>query len=326
MRLVDRRVPLVEFKLIQPRFKGFHRNITVLVLGFFRARDNDPGRLVGDPHRRVGGVDVLPARTGRAIGINPNIRRVYLDLDIVIHHRIDPDRAKRCVPLGRRVIGRNPHKTMHAAFGFEPPIGVMAGNLIGGGFDPRLFARCLRLKLDLIALFLGPTHIHPRQHRRPVTAFRAPRARVDLKERVVAIGLAIKQRLKLFLRRLFRQRLKRGLGIGNDFGVLFHLAKLDKLDIVAQVGLDTVDRVESIHKGLTLPHELLRRLRVVPEVRVFHPRIELLKPVLRRLPVHTLAQQFERLFDVRNNGLSFGAHENIRFLFFVSHPPDKPAP
>ena len=289
MRRVDVGVATIKLHLVEPRFQRLHRNVAVLVLRLFRTRGHNTGRDVGDPHCRVGGVHVLTARPGRAIGINANIRRVHGNLDIVIHHRIDPDRAERGMPLGCRVIGRDSHKTMHTALGFEPAIGIMAGNLIGGGFDPCFFARRHRLKLDLITLLLGPTHIHPRQHRRPVTALRAARARVDLEESIIAVGLAIQQRLKLFFRRLRRKTLERGLGIGDDLRILFHLAQFDKLDIVRKVGCDPRHRIKGIDQGLTLPHKLLRALGIVPEVGVFNARIEFLKPVLRRLPVHTLA-------------------------------------
>jgi hypothetical protein len=158
-----------------------------------------PVGMVGDPHRRVGGVHVLPARARGPVGVDADIGRVHLDLDIVVDHRIDPDRGKRGVPPRGAVIGRDPHQTVHARFRLQPAIGVVARDLVGRRLDPRLFARAFGLQLDLVAVLLGPADIHARQHRRPVAAFGAARARVDLEEGVVAVGLAVQQRLELLL-------------------------------------------------------------------------------------------------------------------------------
>ncbi len=116
----------------------------------------------------------------------------------------------------------------------------MARDFIGRGFDPRLFARALGLQFDVIALFLGPTHIHAGKNAGPVTALGATRARVDLKKGVVAVGLTVQQRLKLFLGGNLFQCLQRGLGIGDDLLVIFHFAQFDQFDIVVQVAFDPI--------------------------------------------------------------------------------------
>jgi hypothetical protein len=64
MRLVDRRVPLVEFQLVEPRFQRLHGNVPVLVLRLLGTGDDDPRGMVGDPDGGVGGIDVLTARAG----------------------------------------------------------------------------------------------------------------------------------------------------------------------------------------------------------------------------------------------------------------------
>ena len=91
MGLVDGRVATVQLQLIEPGFQRFHRNIAVLMLRFLGACHYDPGRVVRDAHGRIGRVHMLPPRAGTAIGVDADIGRVHLDIDIVIDNRIDPD-------------------------------------------------------------------------------------------------------------------------------------------------------------------------------------------------------------------------------------------
>ena len=115
--------------------------------------------------------------------------------DPVVDHGIDPDRAERGVTARGRVIGRDAHQTVNAALGLEPAVGIVATDLVDRRFDARFFARAHGLQFDLVALLLGPAHIHARQDRSPVTAFGAACARVDLEEGVVAVRLAVQQSL-----------------------------------------------------------------------------------------------------------------------------------
>ena len=197
---------------------------------------------------------------------------------------------------------------MHARFRFQPAIGVRAGNLVGAGFDPGLGARFFRLQLDLVAAFLGPADIHPLQHRGPVAGLRATRARVDFEEGVIRIRLTIEQGFELFRRGGFFQRGKRGLGLGDDFLVVFHLAHLDQFDIVLQILLDPVIGLELVHQLLPVAHQFLRARLIVPQGGVFDHRVEFLDPVRRGLEVHPLAQQGQGLADLFDGVLRLGAH------------------
>ena len=92
------------------------------------------------------------------------------------------------MPPGLAVEGADPDQPVHTAFGLQPPIGTVALDLIGRGFDPRFIAGAFRLKLYLEATAFGPAHIHAGQHRRPIATFRPPGTGVDFKKRIVAIG------------------------------------------------------------------------------------------------------------------------------------------
>ena len=103
MGVIDGGVAPVQLHLIKPRFQSFHGDVTVLVLGFFRTCHHDASGVVGDAHCRIRGVDVLSPSPGGTVGINPDIGGVNLDLDIIIDHWINPNRAKRSVALGGAV-------------------------------------------------------------------------------------------------------------------------------------------------------------------------------------------------------------------------------
>ena len=78
------RLLLGQRALVQPRAEHAHRALAVLELGLLVLhRDDDPGRLVRDPHRRVGRVDRLPARPRAPVDVDLEVVRVDLDLDVV---------------------------------------------------------------------------------------------------------------------------------------------------------------------------------------------------------------------------------------------------
>ena len=157
-------------------------------------------------------------------------------------------------------------------------------------------------------LRLGPAHVHAGEHRRPVAALGAAGAGVDLEEGVVAVGLAVEQRLGLPGRRQVAQRPDRGLGVGDHGGVALGLAELDQLLLVGEVLGEALVAVEGVGEGLAVAHQLLGAGRVVPERRVLGHRVQLFEPVLGGLPAEPLAQQRQRLLDLFDQAFGLGAH------------------
>ena len=181
---------------------------------------------VGDAHRRIGRVDVLAAGARRAIGVDAHIGLADLDLDRIVDDRIDPDAGERRVAARVAVIGRDAHQPVHAGFGLQPAIGVVALDQHGRRLDARLFAVMDFQHLDLEAAALGPARVHAQQHRGPVLALGAAGAGVDFEIGVVGVGLAREHRLDLARPDLARQRADRGLGLLDDRLVAFFLAEL----------------------------------------------------------------------------------------------------
>ena len=86
--------------------------------------------------------------------------------------------------------GRDAHQPVHARFGLQPAIGILALDQQRGRFDARPLAFAFLDQLQLVAVALGPARVHAQQHRRPVLAFGAARAGMDFQIAVVGVGLA----------------------------------------------------------------------------------------------------------------------------------------
>ena len=191
------REPFGAFALLeldQLRAQELHRRRLVLGLrALVLALDDDPARDVGDPHRRVGLVDVLAARSRGAVGVDPQLGVVDLDRDVLVDHRPDVDLGEARVAAGGGVEGRDPDQPVDAALGGEEAVGVLAAGDEGRRLQPRLLAgRCL-LHLDLEAAPLRPAQVHPQQDLGPVLGVGAAGAGVDGDHRVAGVVLAAEQ-------------------------------------------------------------------------------------------------------------------------------------
>ena len=232
---------------------------------------------VGDADRRVGRVDVLATRAGRSVGIDADIGFRNVDLDGIVDHRIDPDARKRGVTAGVAVIWRDPNQAVHAGFGLQPAIGVVALDQDRRRLDAGLFAVVDFQHFDLEAAAFGPARIHAQQHVRPVLALGAAGAGVDFEIGVVGVGLARKQRLDLSGLDLAGERTDRGFGFGDDAGIALLFAEFDKTDIVFKRLAEPLDGIDAVIQPLTLAHQFLGFLRVVPEGGVFGAVVQIVE-------------------------------------------------
>ena len=138
---------------------------------------------VRDAHRGVGGVDVLAAGAGGAIGVDAHVLLVDLDVDVVVDRRIDPDGGEAGVPARVGIEGRDAHQPVHAAFGLQPAIGIVALDQHGGRLDAGLFAGMLADDLDLVAVRFGPAHVHALAASGPSPGSRCRRRRHGFRDR-----------------------------------------------------------------------------------------------------------------------------------------------
>ena len=162
--------------------------------------------------------------------------------------------------------------------------------------------------LDLVAVLLGPARVHAQQHAGPVLALGAAGAGMDFEIAVVGVGLAREQRFELAPRHLGLQRLERGFGLGDDLLVLFGLAELDHGELVVELALDAADGVELVLERGALLHHALRALRSFQRLGssacLFSSARRLRALSKSKMP----PQQPDRLLDVFDDALGFGAH------------------
>src|SRR3979490_3387838 len=150
-----------------------------------------------EPYRRFGLVDVLTAGAARAHRVGADVGFLDIDLDAVVDYRKNRDAGKRRVSPRVGIERRYPHQPVHADFGLEPAIGVVAADLDGGGFDAGFFALRLFQIFDLEPVVFGPARVHAQQHRGPVLALGAAGAGMDLEIGIEAVGFARQQSFQL---------------------------------------------------------------------------------------------------------------------------------
>ncbi len=169
--------------------------------------------------------------------------------------------------------------------GLEPAIGVVALDQERRALDPGLLAVGPIDDVDLEAVLLGPAAVHALQHLGPVLALRAAGAGMDLEIGVVRIGLAGEQALDLAARGLGLDPADGGLAFPDARRVALGLAELDQRHGILEVLLEAPDSAGLVLERVPLAHDLLRRLGVVPEVRVLGLSVQLGEASLRCIPV-----------------------------------------
>src|SRR5262245_35638844 len=129
--------------------------------------------------------------------------------------------------------------------------------------------------LDLVASPFGPADIHAFEHLRPVLAFGAARAGMNLDIGVIAVGLAREQRLHFPGVSLLPQAVKRLLSFRDDVRVPLLLAEFDERNLIVELSDNAVKRAERAFDPLALTHQALGAAAVVPEIRGLGLAIEL---------------------------------------------------
>ncbi len=244
--------------------------ILVLVLGASAlALDDDAGRLVGDAHGRVGPVDVLSASATGTIGINAQIGRVDVDLDRVIHFRINKYRGKRGVATIARVERRFAYQAVHAGFGAQPAVGVFAAELDRGAFDAGHLAFGDFDQFGGKAGVLTPAQIHAQQDIGPVLRLGAAGTGLDIDKGVLIVHRPGEHALELQPFEMFLLLVQIGNDRINRGFILFldgHFQQfVGLIEFPGQFG----NGVDDLFQMGPLAAQFLGMVGVVPDIRVF---------------------------------------------------------
>ena len=240
---------------------------------------------MGDAHRAFGLVDVLAAGAGRAIDVDAHLLVGNVDLDGLVDHRIDRHGGKAGVPPRIGIEGRDAHQPVYARLALQPAIGVGALDQNRRRLDAGALAFAFFQIIDLVALLLGPAHVHAQQHLGPVLALGAARARMDFQIGVVGVRLARQHRLQPQSVGAFGQRGDGLLGLRDHRRVVLGLGHFGQTLRVGQLGLYFAHRRKPFLQPLTLAHQLLGFLRIVPDGGVFGLGVQLVEAADGLVPV-----------------------------------------
>jgi hypothetical protein len=144
-------------------------------------------------------VDVLPPRTGRAERVHAKVVVADLDLDVVVHDRIDEHARERGMPTRLRVEGGDSHQTVNALLRLQVAVSRLALDLERRAFDAGFLPRLHVEHVHLEAVPLRPARVHAREHLGPILRLRAARAGVDREQRIAVILLPLEHRAQLEL-------------------------------------------------------------------------------------------------------------------------------
>ncbi len=102
---------------------------------------------------------------------------------------------------------------------------------------------------------------------------------------IIGVGLAREQAFELALRRLGMELFERCLGFFDDAIVALRLGQLDEFDRVFIAVLDALVAVDQVVKPVTRADQLLRRLRIVPELWILRLAVQFGESAGRDIPV-----------------------------------------
>ncbi len=179
--------------------------------------------------------------------------------------------------LGVGVERRNAHQTVHARFGLQPAIGVLALDLQSNRLDARLFARRFFLDRHRHAVRCGPTRIHAQQDPRPIVGLGSASAGIDFEIGVVAVGFTGQQGLELGAAGIGLDAFQQLARFVDQAFVAFEIAELGKFDGVLKILFERFYRIDRSSQLIALAHQGLGRLRLVPQGRILGAGIEFIE-------------------------------------------------
>ena len=163
---------------------------------------------------------------------------------------------------------------MHARLGLGPAVRVVTLDEERAGLDAGLLALRLVDHVDLEAVPLRPAQIHAHEHARPVLALRAARARMHFEVGVVAVRLALEQRVDLAAVGLGQERAERRKSLALRIAIALALAEFDKGHGIVEIAVEFRERAQPVLEIGALAHDLLCSVGIGPEPRVLDAGVQ----------------------------------------------------
>ena len=168
---------------------------------------------------------------------------------------------------------------MHARFGAQPAVRVLAANVDRRALDARDLAGRFLEHVYRVALALGPLQVHAKQHRGPVLRLGAARAGLHVEEGIVRVHLAREHAAELEHLELFRQVLDLTDDIVERARVFFLARELVELAGLVERLLDAVQRPDDGFELGALSAQALRALGIRPDDGVLELAVDLFEPL-----------------------------------------------
>ena len=222
--------------------------------------------LMGQTHRRIRLINMLTTSTRSPVSISTHIRRINLNINIVINLRRHIDRRKRRMATIARIKRRLAHQAVHTNLRAQPAKSILARHLHSGTLNTsHITSRALH-QLRLKTLIVSPAQIHTQQHLRPVLRLSAARARLNIQVGIVRIHLTAKHTAKLQLSQL---RLKAGnlsLHLSHSVSVILLNRHLQQLTGIRHTRVQILNSLNHSFQRRALAAQLLSAIRVIPHI------------------------------------------------------------
>ena len=191
---------------------------------------------------------------------------IDLDVDVVVHFGRYEHRGKRGVPAVAGVERRFAHQAVHAGFGAQPAVGIVADHADGRALDAGDFAVALIDDFGLDAMRVGPFQIHAQQHGGPVLRFGAAGAGLNVEKRIVRVHLAGKHALEFEPFDLARPSASTSASISSAARASdSSAARSSSSRRIAQAALEVIQAADDLLEFGAFLAEFLRAIRVVPD-------------------------------------------------------------
>ena len=271
---------LLEASLEQARLEDLDRRLLVLGLRpLVLALGDDVGRQVGQPDGRVGLVDVLPARALRAVGIDPDLVPVQLDVGVVLLDLgQDLDQRERRLAPVLRVERADPDEPVDAPLGAQPAVGPARLDCDGHALQPGRLALGLVHDLGMEPVTLGPAEVHPEEHLGPVGCLGPTGPRADHEQGAPLVVLPAEQECRPLALEVELDGRRVPVEIGLHLRIGRILEELGELTQRGGPGFELAPRLDLGAQPVGLAQDLLGGVAVVPETRDEGQLVELGEP------------------------------------------------